>query len=214
MTFPEVYELSEQMVASYVATLAGRDRVVIDVDATDDPVHGGQQMSLWSGYYESKIYSQLFFHDGDTGEIILSVLRSGNAHSLKWAVPILRRIVERIRAKYPQMPIYLRADAGYNTPKLYELCHEKDMYYAIGIPKNKVLAKHTRALEKEVYQRYGKEREKHVEMIDFEYQAKTWSSADRVCAKVESTTRGMNTRYIVTNIEGTAREVYYDFYVL
>ena len=86
------------------------------------------------------------------------------------------------------------------------------MYY--GIAKNSILANHTRALEKEVYQVYGKEREKHVEMIDFEYQAKSWSSAERVCAKVESTTRGMNTRYIVTNIEGTAKEVYYDFYVL
>ena len=214
VTFGEICELSEQLVDSYVATLAGRDRVVIDVDATNDPVHGGQQMSMWSGYYEEKVYSQLFFHDGDTGEIILPVLRPGNAHSLKWFVVILRRIVEKIRAKYPQMPIYLRADAGFNSPETYDLCHEKDMFYAIGIPKNSILANHTRALEKEVSQAYGKEKEKHVEMVDFEYQAKTWSSAERVCAKVESTTKGMNTRYIVTNIEGTAREVYYDFYVL
>ena len=214
MTFGEIYELSEQMVDSYVATLVGRDQIVIDVDATDDPVHGGQQMSLWSGYYESKVLSQLFFHDGDTGEIILPVLRPSNAHSLKWAVAILRRIVEKIRAEYPEVPIYLRADAGFNSPEIYDLCHEKNMYYAVGIPKNSILANHTRALEKEVYQRYGKEKEKHVEMVDFEYQAKSWSSAERVCAKVESTTRGMNTRYIVTNIEGTAKEVYYDFYVL
>ena len=214
VTFREVYELLDQMVVSYVATLAGRDQVIIDVDATDDPVHGGQQMSLWSGYYESKIYSQLFFHDGDTGELILPVLRPGNAHSLKWAVALLRRIVEKIRAEYPEVPIYFRADAGFNSPEIYDLCHEKDMYYAVGIAKNSILANHTRALEKEVYQAYGKEKEKHVEMLDFEYQAKSWSSAERVCAKVESTTRGMNTRYIVTNIEGTAKEVYYDFYVL
>ena len=109
------------------------------------------------------------------------MLRPGNAHLPKWTVAILRRIVERIQARHPE---------------LYDLCQERGMYHATRIAKNKVLAK---ALEKEVYQAYGKEREKHVEMVDFEYQAKSWSSAERVCAKVESTESGINTRFIVTN---------------
>ena len=71
------------------------------------------------------MYNELFFHDGETGEIILPALRPGNAHSNWWYVWILKRIVRKIRAKHPDIEIIIRADSGFSTPKLYEKAFHK-----------------------------------------------------------------------------------------
>src|SRR5690606_17551400 len=106
-----IYNLCSAWVDRYVSSLEGRTEIIIDVDSTDDPTHGHQQLSLFHGYYGQHMYHQLFFHDGDTGQIILPVLRPGNSHSNRWFVSILKRIVRRIRATYPQMSITIRADS-------------------------------------------------------------------------------------------------------
>ena len=71
------------MVDTYISSLIGREKVVIDVDSTDDKTYGQQQGSLFNGFYDHTIYNQLFFHDGEIGQIILPVLRPGNVHTSK-----------------------------------------------------------------------------------------------------------------------------------
>ena len=93
----EIWSLSEQMIEEYITTLKDREEMIIDVDSTDDKTHGSQEFSLFNGFYDHTIYNQLFFHDGQTGQIILPVLRPGNVHTSKWAVNILERIIDKIR---------------------------------------------------------------------------------------------------------------------
>ena len=93
MTKHDIFNLCSNWLDQYVNNLKGRNYVIIDVDATDDPTHGNQQLSLFNGYYGQFMYNQLFFHDGQTGQIILPVLRPGNSHSNKWFVAILKRII-------------------------------------------------------------------------------------------------------------------------
>jgi len=104
-----IFEFAKVWVDHYVSSLSGRKRIVIDVDATDDPTHGNQQMSMFNGYYGQFMLNELFFHDGQTGQIILPVLRPGNSHSNKWYVGILKRIIIKIREAYPKMEISLMA---------------------------------------------------------------------------------------------------------
>jgi hypothetical protein len=78
----DIYKLPLYWIDNYVKSIdKKRTNIVIDVDGTDDPTHGNQQLSLFNGYYGQKMFNQLFFHDGETGQIILPVLRPGNAHS-------------------------------------------------------------------------------------------------------------------------------------
>jgi hypothetical protein len=79
----------------YVASLKGRKEIVIAVDATDDPTHWQQQLSMVNRYYGQIMYKELFFHDGTTGQIIIPVLRTGDTHSNKWYESILKRVVKR-----------------------------------------------------------------------------------------------------------------------
>ena len=89
-----IFSICYDFIDRYFENLKGRDEVIIDVDGTDNPTHSNYQCFM--GF----MYNELFFHDGETGQIIVPVLRPGNSHSNKWYPGILRRIVQKIRAKY------------------------------------------------------------------------------------------------------------------
>jgi hypothetical protein len=199
---------------NYVSSLKGRKEVIIDIDATDDPTYGHQQLSMFNGYYGQFMYNELFFHDGQTGQIILPVLRPGNSHSNKWYVSLLKRVVERIREKYPNIKITIRTDSGFSGAEFYKLVDDYDLLYATGIASNEVLKKQTKELEKTVRETYLSKKEKHQSFISFGYKAKSWHKEQQCYAKVESTGKGMNIRYFSSNIKDkTAKEIYFDFYV-
>jgi hypothetical protein len=100
----------------YVQSLSGREQVIIDIGATDDPTHGNQQLSMYNGSFGQFMYNELLYHDGEPGQTILPVLRPGNSHSNKWYVSILKRVVRAIRAGYPDMIIFIRADSVFAMP--------------------------------------------------------------------------------------------------
>ncbi|RLB59043.1 MAG: IS1380 family transposase, partial [Deltaproteobacteria bacterium] len=89
----DIFELMNVWLNNYVSSLKGRKEIIIDIDATDDSTYGNQQLSLFNGYYGQFMYNELFFHDGQTGQIILPVLRPGNSHSNKWYVSLLKRVI-------------------------------------------------------------------------------------------------------------------------
>jgi len=209
-----IFKISNAWLDNYVSSLKGRKSIIIDVDATDDPTHGAQQLSMFNGYYGQFMLNELFFHDGQTGQIILPVLRPGNSHSNKWYVGLLKRIIIKIRKSYPQMKITIRTDSGFSCAPFYELVDSYDLYFATGIASNNVLKKQVAEKEQEIKDTYLSEGEKHQDFITFTYQAKSWHKEQQCYSKVESTGKGMNIRHFVSNIpEKTAEEIYFDFYV-
>ena len=145
-----IFNLCNAWIDRYVSTLKGRKKLIIDIDSTNDPTHGKQQLSLFNRYYGEFMYNELFFHDGETGQIILPVLRPGNSHSNKWYVSILKRILIKIRAQYPDLKIIIRADSGFSCAPFYKLADDFKLYYAIGQSSNEVLKKRTKRAEKAV----------------------------------------------------------------
>ncbi len=210
----DIFELMNVWLNNYVSSLKGRKEIIIDIDATDDSTYGNQQLSLFNGYYGQFMYNELFFHDGQTGQIILPVLRPGNSHSNKWYVSLLKRVIERIKEKYPNIKIIIRTDSGFSGAEFYKLVDDYNLLYATGIPSNEVLKKQTKKLEKTVRETYLSKKEKHQSFIVFGYKAKSWHKEQQCYAKVESTGKGMNIRYFSSNIKDkTAEEIYFDFYV-
>ena len=115
----QIFSISDAWINRYVANIGNRKKITIDADATDAETFGKQQLSLFNGFYAHTMYNELFFHDGETGEIILPVLRPGNAHSNWWYVEILKRIIKKIRMQHPDIEIVFRADSGFSTPVFY-----------------------------------------------------------------------------------------------
>lgn len=198
----------------YVKSLAGRDKVIIDIDATDDPTHGSQQLSMYNGYYGQFMYNELLFHDGETGQIILPVLRPGNSHSNKWYVSILKRVIRAIKSQYPDIKIIIRADSGFSNAPFYKLADDESLFYAVGLATNDVLKRRVKRVEDAVRHLHLSQKEKHQHFISFQYQAGSWHAPQQCYSKIESTGIGMNVRHFISNLpEMDAREIYFDFYV-
>lgn len=209
-----IFDLCYAWVDRYVASLKDRDHIVIDIDSTDDPTHGKQQLSMFNGYYGHFMYNELFFHDGLTGQIIVPILRPGNSHSNKWYVSILKRVIKKIREVYPEMKITIRGDSGFSCPAFYRLADEYRLDFVLGMASNEVLKKRVERAEKAVTHLYVQANQKHQHFISFTYQAGSWHKPQRCYAKIESTGKGLNTRHIVSNMEEQdARQIYFDFYV-
>lgn len=209
-----IFKLSYAWIDRYVSSLKDRDQVIIDVDATDDSTYGSQQLSMFNGYYGKFMLNELFFHDGETGQIILPVLRPGNSHSNRWYVSILRRVVRKIRARYPDLKIIMRTDSGFSCAPFYKLVDDYGLLFATGQASNAVLKRKVERCERAVKHLYVDQNIKHQHFTAFPYQAKSWHKPQQAYTKIESTGRGLNVRHFISNIEEQeAREIYFDFYV-
>ncbi len=107
--------MAEALVALYIREQqrsGAPTHLVLDIDGADDPVHGNQEGGAYHGFYREHIYHPLLMFDGQTDQLITAVLRPGRCHESRFVVLILRRLLKRLRAAWPQGTIELRADSG------------------------------------------------------------------------------------------------------
>src|SRR5262245_19689063 len=182
------------------------DRVVLDMDSSESPVHGTQEGSAYNGHFESVCYHPLFlFNDG--GDCLAAKLRPGNVHSAEDWDELLVPEIDRQQAEGKH--IAFRADAAFAKPEIYRWLEERDVEYAIRIPANKTLE-----LELEVedilFRPRGRPgRKPLVRYKSFHYQADSWSTSRRIIAKVEHRAGELFPRvgFIVTNMTLPSRSV-------
>jgi hypothetical protein len=191
--------------------------IILDVDATDDPVYGGQALSAYHGYYRQHQYFPLLVFEGQTGLPLACWLRPGTAHASLGAVDILRAVVHRLRAAWPDVVITVRADNGLAVPAVFDFCEQQRLLYAIGYACNPVLerAVATATADVELYYRCYGRREPFVQRFETvkDYQSGGWSHPRRVVVKIERSPQGSQRRFVVTNRSGHAEDVYKGFYV-
>lgn len=191
--------------------------IILDVDASDDPVHGHQALSGYHGYYQQQQYLPLFVYDGDTGFPLAAWLRPGTVHASTGAVEVLDRIVTLVRAAWPEVRIRVRSDNGFAVPGVYEYCEGHDLPYAFGFASNAVLRRETeQALaDLELYHHWYQHREPSVQRFEsiLDYQAEGWPHPRRIIAKIEVTPQGSQRRFVVSNMSEPEEWMYRDFYV-
>src|SRR5437867_4316616 len=197
-------------------------RIVIDLDPTDDPTHGGQQLSLFNGYYDTWCYLPILgfvsFNDEPDQHLFAAILRPGNAPATLGAVGVLRRSIERLIEEFPEARILVRLDGGFACPEIFELLEAlPGVDYVAGMASNKVLARLAEPLMKAA-RRLSKrtDRTEHV-YGECRYAAGTWSKARRVIIKAEVVRHEGkepkdNPRFVVTNLRRAPRPVYEKVY--
>lgn len=186
----------------------GREELILDVDSTDDPCHGHQQLSFFHGQYGHYVYQPLLIFEGRCGALLSAKLRSGKARSIDGLLPELERIVPRLRDHSRRAPLALRADAGFAAPRLYDWLEDHDLSYAIGFGSNvrlKQLAEPLIARARRRFKRTGQ----NVRMFtSLRYRGRRWRRTRRVLIKVEVSALGTNVRFVVTNRTGKARDIF------
>jgi hypothetical protein len=209
---------NEFLVDLFIRTrLARPAQIVLDLDATDDPVHGHQPLSAYHGYYRQHQYLPLLIFEGHTGFPLACWLRPGTMHAACGAVDVLRRLVERLRQAWPGIEVRVRGDNGLAVPAMMDYCEDANLGYALGYATNAVLERRSEHWLREVelvHNFYGY-RDPHMQRFEqvSDYQAGSWPHPRRIVVKVEVTPQGSQRRYVVTNLNDPPRELYQDFYV-
>lgn len=146
----DLRRFSDWLLDLYLNTHPGpRKVIVLDMDATDDPTHGKQQLSFFHGYYEEHMYHPLLVFDGRTGFPLAAGLRPANTHASHGALAVLKRLIKKLKKAYLGALIIFRADADFAVPALYRYLERQEIRYVIGfITNNRVLAQAAPLLEK------------------------------------------------------------------
>lgn len=187
--------------------------ILLDLDSTDDPTHGEQEGRAYHGYYGQHMYHPLLVFDGETGQLITAILRPGTVHAGHGVLAILRRIVARLRERWPGVAITIRADAGFAKPALFAWCEAEGIAYTIGLVTNPRLLALAAPLAEAAQTASDHAGGTKVRLIDeVHYQAGSWEVPRRVIVKAEILSPGPNIRFVVTT-SAQDPETVYDTYV-
>ena len=215
VTTKDLRRFSDWLLQLYLKAHPGpRKVIVLDMDATDDPTHGQQQLSFFHGYYEEHMYHPLLVFDGESGFPLAAVLRPGNTHASHRALAVLKRLIKKLKKAYPGALILFRADAGFAVPRLYRYLERQEVRYVIGFITNNRVVELAAPLLKKAQAAYQATGEKQRLFTAFSYQAESWTRPRRIIAKVEYTRLGANQRFVVTNLVRNPQFVYDEIYVL
>jgi hypothetical protein len=175
--------------------------VTLDIDDTADTVHGHQQLSLFNAHYDERCFLPIHVYDADTGHCVLTILRPGKTPDGKEVRAHLRRLVRRIRRHWPNTLITIRGDGRYGRPEAMEWCEENAVQYVFGVSGNSVLNAQVFAKTDEVCTRRAIGNLDVVrDYAETRYAARSWSHPRRVVARIEATRKGLDVRYVATDI--------------
>jgi hypothetical protein len=223
----DLYRMGEALAQSVIERhrrrLGRRVRhITLDLDPTDDPTHGGQQLSFFNGHYDTWCYLPVagfvtFNHEPEQ-YLFCYVLRPGNAPAKQGAIGILDRMIERLRAAFPEARILVRLDGGFAGPALLTFLEEQEVDYIIGMAENKVLKRRARRMMGKA-RRLSKRRGKTANLFgETRYAARSWKGRKRrvlikaEVVRLEDRDPKDNARYVVTNLKGSPRHLYKKVY--
>ena len=216
-------ELAESVIERHRQRLRGRvRRITIDLDPTDDPTHGAQQLTFFNGHYDCWCYLPLlaFLTFGDEPEQYLcaAILRPGNVPATRGARGLLYRLLPRLRIAFPKARFLVRGDGGFASPEIFEfLDAEPRLEYVVAMADNPVLSRFAEAgMVDARAQSEASGQTEHV-YTEGRYAARTWGHERRVVIKAEvvrlpSREPRDNVRVVVTNLRQTPRFVYEQVY--
>lgn len=175
------------------------EQIVLDLDATDDPIHGHQLGRFFHGYYKNYCYLPLSIFCGD--HLLCARLRPSDIDAAAGSVKHLKRIVQQIRTAWPQVAIVIRADSGFCREEILSWCEDNGVSYIIGLAKNTRLVAAIAAEAELARQQFEATQQPARVFAELRYQTReTWNRERRVVAKAEHLAKGSNPRFVVTSL--------------
>jgi hypothetical protein len=188
-------------------------RLALDIDDTEDRVHGGQQLALFHAHYDSRCFLPIHIYEATTGKPVAMILRPGKTPDGAEVALVLRHVVKTIRARWPKVEILIRGDSHYARYEAMTWCECNRVGYVFGLAGNQVLSARVADLaEDAALGRALGEAGKVRRFDEFRYAAKSWKVERKVVARIEASAKGTDTRFIVTNLAGAPRWLYESVY--
>lgn len=201
--------LVEQFIASHRKAPA---ELVLDVDASDVPLHGEQEQSQFHGYYDHYCYLPLYVFCGQA--MLACLLRPSRIDGAKHAAAVIKLLVGRLRQAWPKVRIIVRGDSGFCRQRLLRWCERHQVGYVIGVARNARLHKRVKFWEARLAAAFKRNNEKQRLIREFRYAADSWDIERRVVTRLEFGSQGTNPRFVVTNLDLPADALYDQLYCL
>jgi Transposase DDE domain group 1 len=222
----QLYRMGEALADSVIERhrhrLHGRAQLItIDLDATDDPTHGAQQLTFFNSHYDTWCYLPLLgflsFNDEKEQYLCAAVLRPGNAVASRGATGILWRILQRVWASFPKARVRVRLDGGFADPLLLDFLDAMGVEYVVAMAKNAVLSRRAEPKMEEARQRSEVSGKTEHVYGETRYAAESWPAERRVIFKAEVVrAEGKepkdNPRFVITNLQQSPRWIYEQVY--
>lgn len=205
------WRLHEVLVDQFIASFkTAPEELVLDFDATDNPLYGQQEGRFFHGYYDSYCYLPLYVFCGQ--QLLCAYLRPSRIDGAKHAAAIFKLLVKRLRQQWPAVRIVFRGDSGFCRQRIINYCERADVNYIIGLARNARLQGITEFMELAMKDAFEDAGVKQREVGEFMYAAQSWAQERRVITRLEYGQQGNNPRYVVTNLAGDAKELYDTLY--
>jgi hypothetical protein len=219
---PDLYlaslALADLVIAHHQARLKGRaDRITIDLDPTDDPTHGQQELSFFNGHYDTWCYlplvATLTFNAEPTQYLVAAVLRPGNSPAKRGAIGVLTRLCRRLRAAFPGAILRVRLDGGFASPEVLDCLDAEGVEYVVAMASNARLVKRVRRLMGRARMRSKASGETEALFGETRYAARKWCRKRRIVMKAEVVRHPgrdpkNNPRFVITNLSDAPEAVY------
>jgi hypothetical protein len=200
-------EMSRVLVEQFIASHdQPPERLVLDFDATDAPVHGHQEGRFFHGYYDHHCFLPLYVFCGD--QLLAAYLRTAGQDAAAHARAVLKLLVTRLRQAWPNVRLIFRADSGFCRWRLMRWCDSNGVGYVIGLARNARLLELAGPWLHAAAACWGMTNQPQRLFGEFHYAAGTWDRPRRVIVKAEHNAQGDNPRFIVSNLPGNARGLY------
>ena len=213
---PELYRMALELLHQFIASYTSAPKVIVlDVDDTEDPVHGGQEHARYDSYYGGYCFMPLHVYEGLSGRLITTILKAKRFTGAQM-LAVLKRLVKRLRQVWPHTLLIVRGDSHFAYPEVMQWIEaQPSMGYVTGLTSNVVLQALAREVVEQATRAYALSGHKVTRFHSTRYQAGTWSRPRRVVIKVEVSEQGINTRFVVTDLEQARTKVLYQkIYVL
>jgi hypothetical protein len=199
--------LVDQFIASHAQP---PEHLILDFDATDDPVHGRQEGRFFHGYYDNYCYLPLYVFCGD--DLLTAYLRPSKIDASKHARALLKLLVWRLRQAWPEVRITIRADSGFCRWRLMRWCDSHGIGYVLGLARNQALERLASDWVNRAERQFKKTGQPQRIFGALAYGASSWDRQRRVIVKAEHTAQGPNPRFVVVNVPGDPQQLYEDVY--
>jgi len=203
----EMWRISKVFVDQFIAShRSPPEEIILDFDATDDPVHGNQEKRFFHGYYDCYCFLPLYVFCEE--QLLAAYLRPSGIDASHHSRAILRLLVNRLREAWPEVRITIRGDSGFCRWRLMRWCEKHDVSYILGLARNPVLERRARPWMRRAERVVQGTGEAYRLFGTIRYGALTWDRRRRVIVKAEWLPQGPNNRFVVTNLPGDPEDLY------
>jgi hypothetical protein len=203
VTIADLKRLREVLLAQFLDSFAASPvRITLDIDAFDDPTHGQQQLTFFHGFYDQYQYLPVAITCAENDAVVLVGLRHGTCPAYLGVDDDLRLIAARIRARWPDVEIVVRADSGFGVPLKYNVCEELGLTYTVGLKMNASLKRKSAELLAQAERQYEATGQKQRLFLSLSYQARSWPGPRQIVIKCEAHAEDTNRRAVITNRPG------------